>query len=60
VFKIKRGAIDKILRYKACWVVRGFKQQYSLDFYETFTSVVKPMIYKAIFAIVVVYDWEIE
>ena len=60
VFKIKRGAAGEILRYKARWVVRGFEQQYGLDFYKTFTSVVKPMSYKAIFAIAAAYDWEIE
>ena len=40
--------------------MRGFEQQYSLDFYETFASVVKPMSYKAIFIIIAAYDWEIE
>jgi hypothetical protein len=60
VFKIKRGAAGEILRYKARWVVRGFEQQYSLDFHETFASVIKPMSYKAIFAIAAAYDWEIE
>jgi hypothetical protein len=40
--------------------VRGFEQQYGLDFYKTFASVVKPMSYKAIFAIAAAYDWEIE
>jgi hypothetical protein len=60
VFKIKRGAAGEILRYKARWVVRGFEQQYGLDFHETFASVVKPMSYKAIFAIAAAYDWEIE
>jgi Reverse transcriptase (RNA-dependent DNA polymerase) len=60
VFKIKRGAHGEILRYKARWVVRGFEQQYGLDYNETFASVVKPMSYKAIFAIAAAYDWEIE
>jgi hypothetical protein len=31
-----------------------------LDFHETFASVVKPMSYKAIFALAAAYDWEIE
>jgi hypothetical protein len=56
VFKIKRGAQGEILRYKARWVVRGFEQQEGLDFYETFASVVKPMSYKAIFALAAAYD----
>jgi hypothetical protein len=56
VFKIKRGAQGEILRYKAQWVVRGFEQQEGLDFHETFASVVKPMSYKAIFALAATYD----
>lgn len=60
VFKIKRGAYGEILRYKARWVVRGFEQKEGLDFHETFASVVKPMSYKAIFALAAAYDWEIE
>jgi len=60
VFKLKRGAHGEILRYKARWVVRGFEQREGLDFTETFASVVKPMSYKAIFALAAAYDWEIE
>jgi hypothetical protein len=60
VFKIKRGAHGEILRYKARWVVRGFEQKEGLDFHETFASVVKPMSYKAIFALAAAYNWEIE
>jgi hypothetical protein len=60
VFKVKRGAEGQILRYKARWVVRGFEQKEGVDFHETFASVVKPMSYKAIFAMAAAYDWEIE
>jgi hypothetical protein len=56
VFRIKRGTQGEILRYKARWVVRGFEQQEGLDFHETFASVVKPMSYKAIFALAAAYD----
>jgi hypothetical protein len=60
IFKIKRGAAGEILRYKARWVIRGFEQREGIDFHETFASVVKPMSYKAIFALAAAYDWEIE
>ncbi|SLM33332.1 gag-pol polyprotein [Lasallia pustulata] len=51
VFKHKRGVNGEIIWYKACWVVRGFEQKEGIDYNETFASVVKPMSYKAIFAI---------
>ena len=60
VYKLKRGAAGEILRYKARWVVRGFEQQEGVDFDETFASVVKPMSYKAIFAIAAAEDLEVE
>ncbi len=51
VNKIKHGLEGKIQRCKARWVVRGFQQREGIDYAETFTSVVKPMSYKAIFAL---------
>ena len=60
VFKHKRGPDGSIIRYKARWVVRGFEQREGIDFNETFASVVKPMSYKAIFALAAALDWELE
>jgi hypothetical protein len=59
VYKIKQGPTGNILRYKARWVVRGFEQKEGLDYQETFASVVKPMSYKALFAIAAALDLEI-
>ena len=60
VYTLKRGPMGEITRYKARWVVRGFQQREGLDFNETFASVVKPMSYKAIFAIAAALDWDLE
>lgn len=59
VYRIKRGAMGEILRHKARWVVRGFEQREGIDFNETFASVVKPMSYRALFALAAAHDWEI-
>ena len=40
--------------------MRGFEQQVGLDYRETFTFVVKPMCYKALFAIAAALDLNIE
>jgi hypothetical protein len=42
VFKIKTRSDSFIERYKAQLVTRGFTQQPSLDYDETFSSVIKP------------------
>lgn len=60
VYKFKRGPQGEIIRYKARWVVKGFLQQAGIDYNETFASVVKPMSYKALFAIAAAEDLEIE
>jgi Reverse transcriptase (RNA-dependent DNA polymerase)/gag-polypeptide of LTR copia-type len=60
VFKLKRGANGEVIRHKARWVVRGFEQKEGTDYFETFASVVKPMSYKAIFALAAAEDWELE
>ena len=60
VYKLKRGLGGEVTRYKARWVVRGFEQRYGIDFNKTFAAVVKPMTYKALFAIAARNDWEVE
>jgi hypothetical protein len=41
-------------------MVRGFEQTEGSDYAETFVAVVKPMSYKALFAIAAAMDYEIE
>ena len=41
-------------------MVRSFQQQKGIDYNETFVSVVKPMLYKALFIIAAARDLEIE
>ena len=60
VFRLKRGPGGEITRFKARWGVKSFQQQEGIDYNQTLTSVVKPMSYKSIFAIVAGRDWEIE
>jgi hypothetical protein len=59
VYKAKRGPCGEITRYKARWVVRGFEQIEGIDFHETFATVVKPMSYKALFAICAALNLEL-
>ena len=60
VFKVKRGKDSEVLCYKARQVVKGYLQQYGVDYNQTFATVVKPMAFRALFAITAYYNLKIE
>ena len=60
MYKYKRRAKGRVLRHKARWVVKGYEQLLGIDYNDTFAFVVKPMSYKALFAIAATQDLEIE
>jgi hypothetical protein len=59
VYKIKRRGDDCLDRYKARLVVKGFKQQYGIDYEETFSSVVKSATIRVVLSLVVSQGWTI-
>jgi Reverse transcriptase (RNA-dependent DNA polymerase) len=59
VFKTKTDAQGKITRYKARFIVKGYLQQFGLDYNDTFASTVRPGIYRALFYMATEYNWEI-
>lgn len=56
VFKVKRDVNGAIARFKARWVVRGYLQQFGIDFDQKFAAVVRPMAFRVLFAIATYYD----
>ena len=60
VYIVKRDFAEEVTRYKTRWVIRGFEQQKSRDYHDTFASVVKLMSYKAIFALTAVLNWDVK
>ena len=59
VFRLKKDRFGNIQKYKARWVVHGFKQQEGLDYVDTFAAVVKPMSYKCLMAMSVKRGYKI-
>ena len=60
VFRIKRHADGSIQRYKARLVAKGFQQTPGIDFFETYSPVIKPCTIRVIFTLVVTYSWDIQ
>ncbi len=60
VYKVKRDVDGKVARFKARWVVKGYLQQFGVDFDQTFAAVVKPMAFRVLFAIAAFLDLDID
>ena len=53
VYKIKQKPDDSIDHYKVRLVIKGFDQRFGVDYFETFSPVVKPTIVPIILALAV-------
>nr|GEY78479.1 uncharacterized mitochondrial protein AtMg00810-like isoform X2 [Tanacetum cinerariifolium] len=53
VYRLKRDKTGAITRYKARFVAKGFRQQPVIDFYETFSLVVKSTSIRAVLSLAV-------
>lgn len=60
VYKVKRDVVGNIARFKARWVVKGYLQQYGIDFDQTYGAAVKPMAFRVFFAIAAYFDLDID
>ena len=59
VFKLKRDG-DKLVKYKARLVVKGFNQKQGIDFDEIFSPVVKMSSIQVVLGLVASLDLELE
>ncbi|KAL5478633.1 hypothetical protein ACEPAI_2819 [Sanghuangporus weigelae] len=60
VFKVKKDAAGKSIRYKARLVAQGFSQVPGVDFFETYAPVAKLSTIRAVLAMAALYDLELE
>jgi hypothetical protein len=60
VLRYKRGPDNKVLRWKARWVARGFTHRYGIDYTETLSGVVRAAAFRVIFALAAYFVLGIE
>ena len=59
IYKIKTRFDGSIERYKTCFVVKGFTQEYGIDYEETFAPVARISSVCALLAVVVANKWDL-
>ena len=60
VFHIKCKANGTIEKYKACLIARGFTQKFSVDYFDTFSPVMRLASFHTILTIAACNDWDID
>ncbi|KAK1568674.1 hypothetical protein Q3G72_027410 [Acer saccharum] len=60
VFRTKFNLNGSILKHKARLVAKGFHQTAGLDFFDTYSPVVKPSTIRVLFALAVFHNWDIQ
>lgn len=59
VFRIKRNAAGRVVRYKACLVAQGFSQVEGVDYFDTYAPVAKLASIRTILALAACFDLEL-
>lgn len=59
LYRVKYNPDGSIAKYKARLVAKGFHQTHGIDFFETYSLVVKPCTVRIVLSLVVMHHWSI-
>ena len=60
VYRVKYKANGSLDKYKTRLVAKGFQQTAGVNFFETFSPVIKPSTIRVVFILAVTYGWDIK
>jgi hypothetical protein len=60
VLREKKDENNRVFKFKARLVVRGFQQREGVDYTDTFASTSSPPTWRVLLALAAILDWEIE
>ena len=59
IYKIKTRSDGSIEHYKTCLVVKGFTQEYGIDYEQTFAPITRILYVRSLLAIVAASKWDL-
>lgn len=59
VYKINHD-INNNVKFKGGWFMKQYLQQFGIDFDQSYTSIIKPMAFRTLFALITIFDLDID
>ena len=59
VYQRKQNFLGEVLKHKARWVVKSFKQRNGIDYEETFAAMVRSATYRFLLVLAVLGNWQV-
>uniref|UniRef100_A0A803PXS9 Integrase catalytic domain-containing protein n=1 Tax=Cannabis sativa TaxID=3483 RepID=A0A803PXS9_CANSA len=60
VYRVKYNKDGSVDKFKARLVAKGFQQIHGLDYFKTYSPIVKPCTIRLIFSLTITYNWDIQ
>jgi Reverse transcriptase (RNA-dependent DNA polymerase) len=59
IFKVKKKSDGTIQQYKVCLVTKGYNQEEGLDYFKSYSPLVKPITIRVVMTITLSHGWSL-